>query len=161
MISKSIRGVILAAAVIAAGAAWIHSNGAGPALAEAPSASYKVTLKDNSVVEIVPYKEPKKAGLSDARCGVLVADQKIETLGSGDTDTYICNGFVVAGALPEKDGVERIGLIYDAASPNAEFRTAVILFKGDDGWKVDVESLGEFDDTDAALSIEALANAAK
>ena len=83
------------------------------------------------------------------------------TLGVGDTDAYSCDALVAAGILSPDDQRQRIGLIYDVSSPNAHFRTAVVLREEGGRWAVDPTYSGKFDDTPAGRSIPALRRALK
>lgn len=150
-------GLAVAAAIAGGALAYAASN--APVVDEPPGSNVTVTFPDSRKVEVETFKVDAKHGLSNAQCGVIIGSQRIETLGSGDTETYTCDKFVEAGPLPPAESTARIGLIYDASSANASFRTAVILVQDGESWKVDAESLGEFDDSEASKSIEALAEA--
>lgn len=119
----------------------------------------QVTLADGKAVTLEPYQVNEQHGLSSGQCGVTLAGSKIETMGSGDTDAYTCKGFVEAGPLPPQGEAQRIGIIYDAGSENADFRTAVILVQTPGGWKVDPDTLGQYDDAPEGKSIAALSKA--
>lgn len=117
-----------------------------------------VRLTDGRQVKLRGFRQVGRSGLSQARCGVTITGRRVVTLGVGDTEVYSCDGLAAAGVVPPAGGVQRIGLIYDASSPNAEFRTAVVL-REDGGWHVDPAFAGRFDDTPASRSIGALRRA--
>lgn len=99
--------------------------------------------------------------LSSAQCGVEIGGQSIATIGAGDLDAYTCDHLVEAGALPSAADVRRVGLIYAVSSPNAHFRTALVLVETGTIWRLDPASLGKWDDTPAARSLGSLAAALK
>lgn len=116
------------------------------------SSDIGVRLSAGRIVTLVPFR-------AGAQCGVAIGGRRLTIIGAGETEAYACVRLVEAGALPRAAGRERIGLIYDVASPNARFRTAAVLVEGADGWALDAEVLGRYDDTPAARSLAALARA--
>lgn len=118
-----------------------------------------VRRSGGGTVVVAPFTTDRKSGLSDAQCEVAIAGQTLTVIGEGETEAYTCIGLVDAGPLPPRAAQERIGLIYDVASPNASFRTAAILVETSGTWTIDAASLGKYDDTAAAQSVKALASA--
>lgn len=115
---------------------------------------------DGRALRLAPYRIDAARGLSTARCGVEIAGRRVDTIGVGEAEAYTCNALVEAGPLPpDADGHRRIGLIYDVSSPNAAFRTAIVLVDAAGAWAVDPETPARFDDTPQARSIDALAAA--
>ena len=85
--------------------------------------------------------------LSGSQCGVLLDRQRMLTLGANELDVYTCYRLIEAHPLPITDEHARVALLYDAGSPNADFRTAVLLQSGVDGhWHVDASATGTYDD---------------
>lgn len=118
-----------------------------------------IRLTDGRRVTLAGFKVDTKHGLSAGQCGVTIDRWRIMTMGVDDTDAYTCGMLVAAGILPPGGREQRIGLIYDVSSPNAQFRTAVVLRGGGAGWRVDRAYAGRFDDTPAGRSIPALRRA--
>ena len=142
----------------APGSAQAPAAPAAPA-GKAEGAAHPVTLADGTRVTVQGYRQDGRRGLSSVQCSVAIGEATVATMGSGDTDSYTCGKLVEAGALPPAAGHQRIGLIYDVSSPNASFRSAVILV-GDAGtWSVDAATLGRYDDTPAGRSIAGLRKA--
>jgi len=83
------------------------------------------------------------------------------TLGEGKTEAYTCDDLVATGTVPPDGRVQRIGLIYDWSTRNAQARTAVILREGHGRWRVDTDAIGRFDGVPAGRSIPALRRALK
>ncbi|RHW17846.1 hypothetical protein D1610_04815 [Sphingomonas gilva] len=108
---------------------------------------------------VVPFRTVEKRGLSDSQCGVTIDGKRLVTIGTGETEVYTCYRLTGAGALPPDDAAQRIGLLYDVGSPNADFHTAVVLRRAAEGWQVDEGLSGRFDSAPEAKSIEALAEA--
>ncbi|MEN3749905.1 hypothetical protein TPR58_22220 [Sphingomonas sp. HF-S3] len=124
----------------------------------------RIRFDDGSRVTLRGWRILAKFGLSDSLCGVRIGGQHLETIGAGETDTYSCLELVDAGALPSAGSTRRIGLLYEvsgAAPSSPTFRTAIILLGDRTGWRVDPESLGTYDSTEAARSIRALARAVR
>ena len=120
-----------------------------------------ITLTDKRRVTLSGFRTVENHGLSAGQCGVTIDRQRLMTLGVGDTDAYSCDALVAAGILSPDDQRQRIGLIYDVSSPNAHFRTAVVLREEGGRWAVDPTYSGKFDDTPAGRSIPALRRALK
>lgn len=120
-----------------------------------------ITLTDKRRVTLAGFRVVENRGLSAGQCGVTIDRQRLMTLGVDDTDAYSCDALVAAGILPPDGQRQRIGLIYDASSPNAHFRTAVVLREEGGRWRVDSGYAGKFDDTPAGRSIPALRRALK
>ncbi len=120
-----------------------------------------ITLTDKRRVTLAGFRVVENHGLSAGQCGVTIDRQRLMTLGVDDTDAYSCDALVAAGILPPDGQRQRIGLIYDASSPNAHFRTAVVLREEGGRWQVDPGYAGKFDDTPAGRSIPALRRALK
>ena len=91
--------------------------------------------------------------------GVVIEGRRLTVMGAGEAEVYTCRGLVAAGPVPPAGGKDRIGLIYDVASPNAAFRTATLLVREPEGWSVDEGSIGRYDDTPEAQSLAALTKA--
>ncbi|PXA95554.1 hypothetical protein DMC47_19270 [Nostoc sp. 3335mG] len=124
----------------------------------------RIRFDDGSRVTLRGWRILAKFGLSDSLCGVRIGGQHLETIGGGKTDSYTCWKLVDAGALPSAGATRRIGLIYDvsgAAPASPTFRTAIILLGDRGGWRVDPDSLGTYDSTEAARSIRAFAKAVR
>ena len=120
-----------------------------------------ITLTDKRRVTLAGFRVVENHGLSTGQCGVTINRQRLMTLGVDDTDAYSCDALVAAGILPPDGQRQRIGLIYDTSSPNAHFRTAVVLREEGGLWRVDPRYAGKFDDTPAGRSIPALRRALK
>ena len=105
---------------------------------------------------MVASRRDGKHDLSDAQCAVRIDRQRIETIGSGDTDSYTCGVLAAAGRLSSAGESRRIGLIYRVSSANAHFNTALIVVERAGRWALDPQSVGTFDDAPAAESIAAL-----
>jgi hypothetical protein len=120
-----------------------------------------VALPPGKPVTLTPVRIRAEGPGVSYRCGLRIGGQTLVTIGTGDTEAYGCSGLVDAGALTAKGGARRIGLLYDVSSPNAEFRTALVLVEGSGGWAVDPESVGKWDDAPAARSLAALRKAAR
>ncbi len=115
-----------------------------------------IRLAGGRTVRLQGLRRVEKADISDAQCAVDADGRRLATMGVGATEEYTCNGLVAAGVVPPKGAVPRIGLIYDVASPNTSFRTAVVLEQADGAWRVDEGLAGEFDDGEAGRSIAGL-----
>ena len=118
-----------------------------------------IRLTDGRRVTLAGFKVDTKRNLSSGQCGVRIDGQRIMTMGAGDTDAYTCGTLVAAGILPPDGRRQRIGLIYEVSSPNAGFRTAVVLRAAGSGWQVDRDQAGRFDDMPAGRTIPALRRA--
>lgn len=165
MSGNMVRTVAVAALLLAAcgtapdhsDAAQSHAAPAKPAAAPTGSdAPLTIRLADGSSATLVASKRDGKHGMSDAQCAVTIDRQPVETIGSGDTDTYTCGALEAAGRLSAKGGSRRIGLIYRVSSSNAHFNTALILVEHAGRWAIDPQSVGAFDDTPAAKFIAVL-----
>lgn len=115
-----------------------------------------IRFADGSSVKLVASRRDSKRGLSHAACAITVDRQRIETIGSGDTEVYTCDRLRAAGRLSSVGKARQIGLIYAVSSPNAAFNTALILIDRGGHWMLDAKSVGAYDDTPAARSIAAL-----
>lgn len=120
-----------------------------------------VMFPDRMRVTIRPYRMITPRQMSGALCGIEINGQSIDTLGVGELEVYTCDKLIEIGPLPSAGTSRRIGLIYDASSPNAEVRTALVLIGDGENWRLDPESPGRFDGEPAAKSIKALAKALK
>jgi len=118
-----------------------------------------IKLTDGRSISLAGFKERDGQGFRFGRCGVTVGRQRIMTMGVGDTEAYTCGALVAAGIVPPSGRRQRIGLIYDVSSPNAQFRTAVVLHETASGWQVDASYAGKFDDAPPGRSIPALRRA--
>ncbi len=118
-----------------------------------------IKLADGHTLGLRGFRVLAKHGLSDAQCGVIIGGQRLMTLGEGETEIYTCDELVAAGALPPDRGLQRIGLIYDWSTRNANARTAVILREEHGRWLVDTSTAGRFDGVPAGRSIPALRRA--
>jgi hypothetical protein len=120
-----------------------------------------IALTDKRRVTLGGFRVVENHGLSAGQCGVTIDRQQLMTMGVDETDAYSCDALVAAGILPPDGQRQRIGLIYDVSSPNAHFRTAVVLREEGGRWRVDPGYAGKFDDTLAGRSIPALRRALK
>lgn len=120
-----------------------------------------ITLTDKRRVTLLGFRIIENHGLSAGQCGVTIDRQRLMTMGADDTEVYSCDALVAAGIVPPDDQRQRIGLIYDVSSPNAQFRTAVVLREESRRWAVDPTYSGKFDGTPAGRSIPALRRALK
>ncbi|MBR0653855.1 hypothetical protein [Plastoroseomonas arctica] len=87
-----------------------------------------LTLRSIRFRQLLPDGRPR-AVLS---CGVVLEarrrpPQAMVTIGEGRTEVPHCHRLREAGILPSPAGTARLGLIYEASSPNAEGRALVIL----------------------------------
>lgn len=120
-------------------------------------AARTIGFADGSILDLRALKGDAKRGLSDAQCAVVIGEQRIETIGTGDLDAYTCGALIEAGALSNAGAARRIGLIYRVSSPNAQFQTALVLVEQRGRWALDPESVGVYDDSPEAKSLDALA----
>jgi hypothetical protein len=120
------------------------------------SAPLSIRFADGRRATLIASKRDGKRGVSVAQCAVTIDRQPIETVGSGDTESYSCDALAAAGRLSPAGHARRIGLIYRVSSPNAHFNTALIVIEHAGRWTLDPRSVGVFDDTPAATSIAAL-----
>ncbi|WP_440978661.1 hypothetical protein ACQHGV_14020 [Sphingomonas pseudosanguinis] len=118
-----------------------------------------ITLTDKRRVTLSGFRIAENHGLSAGQCGVIIDRQRLMTMGVDDTEVYSCDALVAAGVIPPDGRQQRIGLIYDVSSPNAHFRTAVVLRQEGKGWAVDPTYSGKFDSIPAGRSIPALRRA--
>ncbi len=118
-----------------------------------------IRMTDGRRITLAGFKVDTRRSLSSGQCGVRIDGQRIMTMGTGDTEVYTCETLVAAGILPPSGRRQRIGLIYDVSSPNARFRTAVVLQATGSAWQVDPLYAGRFDDTPAGRGIPALRRA--
>lgn len=118
-----------------------------------------IRMTDGRRITLVGFKVDTRRNLSSGQCGVRIDGQRIMTMGAGDTEVYTCGTLVAAGILPPSGRRQRIGLIYDVSSPNARFRTAVVLHATGSAWQIDRRYAGRFDDTPAGRTIPALRRA--
>lgn len=156
------RTALYAAALIlgagAASAAGLQVQEVDPATLQTDGTVYDLALPGagNVHVGVQPVRiGPKKV------CGVLIGKRLLTTMGAGPTEAYSCVRLRAIGPLPPQGGFPRIGLLYEVASPNAAFNTAVIVQQRSGYWSVDEASLGTYDDTPAAQSLDALAKAVR
>ncbi|MCD9031368.1 hypothetical protein LDO32_06460 [Luteimonas sp. Y-2-2-4F] len=153
------------AAFVAGGgdmAGWrsAHGAAAAPGAQDDSTAPADLRWPDGRTLRLAPYRTDASRGLSAAHCGVEIAGRRVDTIGAGEAEAYTCNALVEAGPLPpDAGGGRRIGLIYDVSSPNAAFRTAIVLVEAAGGWTVDPQTPARFDDTPQARSLAALAAA--
>lgn len=155
------------AGAIACAIAFVASWGNAAERAEKPAPKtaiqrdgkpLRMTFADGRGVRLQGFRRITLRGLSQSQCGVIIAGRQISTLGVDETEVYSCDGLIAAGVVPSAGQVRRVGLIYDASSPNAHFRTAVVL-RDDGGWHVDPAFAGRFDDAPEARSMAALRRA--
>lgn len=144
-------------------ASWVSAaervqKPAATAIIQRDGVPLRITFTDRSGVRLQGFRRVVRSGLSQSQCGVIIAGRQIATLGVGETEVYSCDGLIAAGVVPSAGRVKRIGLIYNASSPNAHFRTAVVL-REDGGWHVDPAFAGQFDDTPQARNMAALRRA--
>lgn len=118
-----------------------------------------ITLTDGRRITLAGFHQDVAENLSAGRCGVTINGQRVMTMGVGETEVYTCEGLLAAGVVPHDGRRQRIGLIYDVASPNVRFRTAVVLRDEGGRWRVDPAYAGRFDDSPAGRSIPALRRA--
>ena len=118
-----------------------------------------IKLTDRRVIGLRGFKVLSKHGLSDAQCGVMIGGQRVMTLGEGETEAYTCDDLVAAGTVPSDRNVQRVGLIYNWSTRNAQARTAVVLREEHGRWRVDTETIGRFDGVPSSRSIPALRRA--
>lgn len=136
----------------------VRTRSAAIATFKADGKALTIKLRDGRAIKLQSMRREALSGVSRAQCAVTVAGRQVATLGIGETDTYTCNGLIAAGVVPPAGNVQRIGLIYDAGSPNAQFRTALVL-RDDKGWHVDPAFAGRFDDTPAGRTMAGLRRA--
>ena len=100
----------------------------------------------------------RKAGVV-AECAVRIGGREIVTIGAAGspTEALICDRLAEIGALPPIGERRRLGLIYNAGSPNTEFRAPVVLVEATDGWAVDEPAFERFDGNNQALTITRMA----
>ena len=115
-----------------------------------------IRLRNGLTVRLQGLRRSSPGEMSAAQCAVDADGRRLATVGVGATEQYTCTGLVAAGAMPLKNGAPRIGLIYEVESPNASFRTAVVLEQASGAWRVDDELAGEFDGIAAGRSIAGL-----
>lgn len=96
------------------------------------------------VAPIEPFRVLQGQALSNAQCGVRIGGQRVLTLGAGDLDAYTCVHLREVRALP----TGKVGLLYDAESPNAALVTAVVLRRAGNQWVVMPEATTIWDDLD-------------
>ncbi len=118
-----------------------------------------IRLTDGRQVGLRGFRIDRVDSFSAAACGVIIATQRLMTMGIDETEVYTCVELVAAGVLPPERRAQRIGLIYDVSSPNSAFRTAVVLREANGRWQVDPAYAGRFDDAPAGRSIPALRRA--
>jgi hypothetical protein len=129
-----------------------------------PPAAVAGTVDHRAVVTLAGGRRVIVEGVVDRRgvpprCTVRIDGQPLATIGYGDLEAYGCGGLRAAGRLRADAGRPRIGLIYDVFSPNARFRTALVVRSVRARWAIEPGSPGRFDDTEAARSISSLRRA--
>lgn len=142
-----------------------------PEAGEAPQmAGTVVTLtpKGAAPLRLVPVRfrpRPGTSPMGDTHfCGVALSagggpPQGVVTLGTGYTDSLICDGLVAAGlAPPTPAGAPRIALIYSTSTLRSTLRTPVVLAfdPAAKRWRVDDATTQAMDDGAPARTVAAV-----
>ena len=115
-------------------------------LGDEPDGSKRAVQIEGRTIQLTPFRVMQKSGLSDSQCGILVDGQRLLTLGAGDLDAYTCLEIVDVKALPSTKAGPRLGLRYEAASPNTSLQTATVIVRDADGrWAVVPEATTTFE----------------
>ena len=127
---------------------------------EADGSTRRIAFEGGESLAIEPVRiTGRKPGVV-AECAVRITGRVIVTIGEAGskTEVFECHRLLALGAVPSDQGRRRLGLIYEAGTPNAMFRTPVVLTEqADSRWLFDEAAFERFEGTPATRSIRAMA----
>lgn len=144
-----VAGLALAACTPGAGSQSLEPAGTGTFPRTAGKA-LTIRLADGQSVLLQPGEA--KPGVR-VTCTLTISeagrpDQRIVTIGEGDTEALTCGRLKAAGQVPAPAPMQRIALLYEAFGPHATVLQPVILYRSATGqaWQLDdalAQTIGE------------------